>query len=750
MLGFRLTALGAALVVSTAASTTGGVSSNRLWNHRDVPFNEYGLPVRDRSGNPINYSRGQLGGRARLEPARTGAATSGPPFDASAFRFYAAFGSGIGKSNIVVADNGGRKEVYLGGSTSTFGPDDYWYALAYEPATGGYEQVFVSPYLANSFGIIARIEMADVDPNPGMEILVALDDGRIEVYAVADKKWLREIVTAASDLDGLAVADVDGDSTSEIIVCTRFPTSNLYVYAASGALEWQVAGVGGNDVVVAQMDADAALEIAVTDGSIVDAATHSVQWKRADGFGLHLGSADIDGDGMAELIVAEAWSFVRAYDVDQQFLKWSISTPQDIGAIHVTDIDADGVQELLVGDGQWGSIRAFDTVTQQLEWQVNNPEHGVTDIAAADVDADGKNELLWGAGASSSGADYFYVVDWTTKQFEWQNVHLDGPFVGPERADLDGDGSPEIVAASWKSKSDYDSGRILVFDGRTFALRGMSAPIADNFAWTGLHDLRLRDVDGDGRAEILVAADRLYDGIVEIYGFDASNTFTLKWTNTTRPYGAPFYSVEAADVDGDGQMEIVAGNGQAHSGAEGIFVYVYDYATRSEEWHSPQVGGSWAPITGLQVGDTDGDGTLDIAGMVKGGDTYIFDGPTKQLEAILPGQGTALRLYGTAPVNIMVGDVNGDIAASQYRQGSYREVYRRNLVAKPVDGFTIGADRTLWLGSDGTLRAMTLDGTILWESARYGTVFGERTLPWSATGGFLSAGSYAIIGFQRR
>jgi hypothetical protein len=67
-----------------------------------------------------------------------------------------------------------------------------------------------------------------------------------------------------------------------------------------------------------------------------------------------------------------------------------------------------------------------------------------------------------------------------------------------------------------------------------------------------------------------------------------------------------------------------------------------------------------------------------------------------------------------------------------------------------VDGFTIGADRTLWLGSDGTLRAMALDGTTLWESARYGTVFGERTLSWSSTGGALSAGSYALIGFQRK
>jgi hypothetical protein len=59
-------------------------------------------------------------------------------------------------------------------------------------------------------------------------------------------------------------------------------------------------------------------------------------------------------------------------------------------------------------------------------------------------------------------------------------------------------------------------------------------------------------------------------------------------------------------------------------------VYVYDYATRNEEWQSPSTGGI---LTGLEIADVDGDGALEMLAMRSAGDLYVFDGPTGQLEA---------------------------------------------------------------------------------------------------------------------
>jgi hypothetical protein len=712
---------------------------------RGIRYNRQGDIIVDAAAKKLNYSKNQMKDKRKMLPANLSAQMaadiSQTSFVADPAWFYAPFGSGIGTSNIVVEKNREVPEIYLGGSTSTFGMNNYWYVLRYVPSANEYRQMYVSQYFSAG---IRRIRVANVVGDSAMEIIVALADGRILLYNQATRKLLKDIPTAADGLTGMDVADINGAGPNELILCT---SDHLYVYSGAGELKWHMVVTEASDVVVAQMDDDKALEIAVTGGQVIDSATKSVQWTWSDGFGNILKAADIDGDGRKELIAAEGWYFVCAYDVEQKLQKWSIPTDLDVDALYVGDIDNDGVQELIIGDGQWGALHAYNAETQTEEWSINNPDHGVTAIAVADVDNDGKPEILWGAGASSTGPDHLRIADLTTRQTEWASIHLDGPFIGPEKGDLDGDGVPEIVVASWASESGYGSGRILVFSARG-SLRAVSGEIAGGLAWTGTHDLKLRDVDNDNRMDILVAADRLHDGVIEVYGFDTANDFTLKWTNNTRPFGAVFYSVEAVDIDSDGSMEIIAGAGREHTGAEGVFLHVYDYATRNEKWHSTQMGGYWDAITAVGLDDIDMDGKKEIVGMVSSGGAYIFDGPSKELEAILPGENTAMRIRGQS---IIFGDAAGDISINRYQSesGSYAEVFRRNYIPGPIDGFTISPNGYFWIGSGGVLFTIAKStGETLWKSADYGTMFGRRTAFFCGSNLFVSSGSNGIIGFR--
>lgn len=720
-----------------------------------APVNGAGAPVLDAQGHPVNYTREQLAGanpnaapRLTAGPASTLRVFGQADSTQQPFWQYAVFGSAIGASNIVIGpppSGDGASEVLLGSnSLDNFGGDDFWQSIRRNPTTGNYDQLFVSPLYSST---IMRLALANVlgDSNP--EIVVMLSDGGVYLYDFATKADLGFFSNGLSGLEGLSLTDLDGDGYAEVIVTTL---NDLFVFNGSGALLWQVAGAGGYDVVAGQMDNDAALEIAGTSGKVVDAATHTVQWSYTAGFGVRLRLAPFTGETYQQLISAQAWQYVYSYDVARKLPRWSIVTAQDIGGLRVADVTSDGTPEVIIGDNQWGSIHVYDLLTQVQKWSTSNPEHGVTDIAVGDVDNDGVVDLLWGAGWSSTGSDFLYVAATTgSHAIKWQSLDLEGPFLGPAIGDLDGDGAPELVVCSTYSEAAYSSGRILVFDLATLTLRGISAPVVNNFAWTGVHDLKLRDLDGDGHMDILIGADYLYDGAIEVYSFSSTNTFTLKWSNTTRPSGSPFNMVEVADLDGNGTSEIIAGNSVAHTGSEGVYVYIYDYPSGINPWRSVLLAPIFNAVTGLVVQDLDRNGSKEIAALVSTGDLYTFDGPTRELRNLLQNPSYTLLSSRPKPSNLIVGDDVGIGHFLQYRNESYQQKLSRQL-GSSLDGITV-LGNGLWTGADGflDLRIAPSYTQVVWESPFIGSGFGRFVATERRDGQnrVFSSSSYAVLGF---
>jgi hypothetical protein len=724
------------------------------------PANALGSPVRDAEGHGINYSRQQLSRTGISAPQAVNEHADGPSVaprgfvpaggTAPPFWQYAIFGSAIGLSNIIIDQapaGGGAREIIIGGNSgSDFGADDFWQVLRHNATTGSYDAVFVSPlYTAR----IKRIVVGNVVGDAQQEIAVALQDGRIYLYDLATKAERGLINTGINGLEAFCLADLDGDGYAELIVVTNNSTipNGLFVFDRDGNLLWQVAGAWGSDVVCGQMDNDPALEIAISKGYVVDTATHAVQWAHTadgDGFGYYLKLAPLPGANYQQLIGANMWNHVDAYDVATQSVRWTINTPQDIGAIEIADVDNDGTPEVIIGDGQFGTVHVHDLITQAQKWAVTNPAHGVTNIAVADVDNDGVLDLIWGAGYSSTDSDFLYVANTTgSHAIKWHNVDLVGPFLGPVIGDLDGDGQPELVVCSFESESSYESGRILVFDAATLDFRGISPGVVGNFSWTGVQDLKLRDVDGDGRMEIVVAADRLYDGVIEIYGFNSSNTFTLKWTNATRPPARMFTKVDVADLDGNGTSEIIGGT-EVNSVTP---LYIFDYPSTTNPWLSPSLTGT---VTGLVVEDLDGHGGKEFAVLVSNGDLYTFDGPTRQLESVLPQTGGKL-ISRRSPSGLIKGDAAGVGHFLQYSNNSYTESFSRQLASATPDGINVLPDGGLWTGTGGALnlRVPPSYDSVEWQSPFFGVGFGRFVATDFRNGQarVFSSARHAVAGF---
>jgi len=679
----------------------------------------------------------------QLPPMAPAGGDAHTPAASQPLRVYAEFGIGIGRSNLVVEDSLGLPRIYAGASTEDYWGRDYWYVLRFDPATAAYRHEFVSPLQASS---IRRLALARLTPGAQTVLLVALENGDILIHERERNEEVGRIRTWIADLAGLWPVDLDGDGGDELLVTSE---RDFYVYSGDGTRLVHRSGIGGVDVIAGQMDRDRELEVALSSGRVLDAATWTTECFWPGGFGSDLELSDFDGDGMEELIFADDGRACSAFDVDTCTLKWSITVGLP-DVVHAVDLDRDGVEELLVGTEGWGGLTCYDMRTPRPLWSINSGLSGVAGLTTADADGDGELEILWGAGVTSTGSDAFFASDWQTQSHEWESPDLDGPFLGPAQGDVDGDGEPEVVTASTTTESGYQSGRIVVLDA-DLRVEAISAGVI-GFPEVGIvHDVRLHDVDGDPEMEILIALDDSSGGEIHIYDYFLPGIFSRSWTVSTLPTHTPFQVVQAGDVDLDGDLEILGGTGLATRGDALERVYVYDHASGQEEWHSRELEDTGDWIGALEVADTDGDGIPEILAMSFLGRLYVFDGRSHRLEAEIPGRFTSLALTrdGAGLPVILLGDDFGWLAAYGHRGTGYLRLGAWPLATSPVAGVAVGPDLALLLATTGQLRLYPSPQATgpVWESPSYDPLLGRHMIFLPACGRLVTAGRYAVLAF---
>jgi hypothetical protein len=550
---------------------------------------------------------------------------------------YGIFGSNIGQAGLLTADldGDGIPEIIAGASTGGFGDNSFWYVLR-KDGNGGYQQIWRS----EDYGVtVIGIKLVDLNDDGKADVVVALADGTIHIY---DGPTLQEFrrLTVASPLKDLAIADLNNDGKKEIVTTDGIGVS---VYSAvSGALQWSVATGGGSSLAVGNVDADPLPEIVTTsyggNGYVLNGVGGAVKWTYSNSFGAKVLLADLNGDGKNEIIGASSWYKITIFDGSLKSPIWEIATNLDIDAVAIIDTDGDAIPEIVYGDGQWGKIHAIDVRTHAEKWSIGNPADGVSGIAFADVDLDGKKEILWGSGGGDTGADFLYVADPATGTVKWQNQDMQG-LSALAVGDLNNDGTDKIVMVTATSNSGYDEGIIHVFDTLSHHLEfQQKLGVPD---WMGNNRVvRIGDVNGDGRSEFVVSTANLYDGMIKVYD---GATRALK--GQTAGYSGNFFSAIAiGDVDNDGKVEIVAGQGREHTGAQGVYLIVFDGATLQEKWRSVDLGDYWGSVYDIKLADLDKDGHQEIILSLTDDRLIVFDGVTHAAKLMLNTPARALEV----------------------------------------------------------------------------------------------------------
>jgi hypothetical protein len=286
----------------------------------------------------------------------------------------------------------------------------------------------------------------------------------------------------------------------------------------------------------------------------------------------------------------------------------------------VVDVNQDGTPDVVFNafagsNLQTGVLRALNGATGQELWTVTAPEYrvrGSAQLAAGDIDHDGRVELC-----TVAEADTGVICFEHDGAFKFRTASSPNTRGGPSLADLDGDGSVEILngnqvfsatgALKWVGSD--GTGGPGTFGPLSFAvdLDGDGFQEVINGRAIYEHDGQLRcthptlgqglaavgNFDGDSAGEVVVVSG----GTVALMDSDC----TPKWQVSLQgggTGGAP----AIADADGDGQPEI---------GVAGSTRYTVIETDGTVKWTSP-IQGSSSGVGSSAAFDFDGDGKAEF------------------------------------------------------------------------------------------------------------------------------------------
>jgi hypothetical protein len=248
--------------------------------------------------------------------------------------------------------------------------------------------------------------------------------------------------------------------------------------------------------------------------------------------------------------------------------------------VAVGDVNGDGVVDVIAAPGKGGKLADGTLNVRVFNGTDGAPLPGVLGtgfrpfgdafnkgihVASADVNGDGFSDIIVAPGTGMSpivkvisGADGTTVLREITTGFPNSKPYKKG--VRVTAGDVNGDTVPDIIAHAGMGASSL----IRVFDGTTGnqlpGAVGSFNPFVGQANVKGGLFIAAGDVNGDGRADIIAASGKTSTLLRVFSGLDGSQ---LGETTADAAGYKGGIRVAAADLDGDGLLDVIIGTGKA-------------------------------------------------------------------------------------------------------------------------------------------------------------------------------------------
>jgi hypothetical protein len=469
----------------------------------------------------------------------------------------------------------------------------------------------------------------------------------------------------------VTTTDVNGDGRPDIIVVNRYAslTGPDHSYGTVGVL------------------------INNGDGTFT---THAYN---VGGFPFAVATADLNGDGMPDIIVADhndnavttLVNYGGLFLVEPKITASDHTTNPFLSSMTVADINGDGRPDIITSDYHYGTVSVLLNTTPAggfatpptfaaPETFAAGPSPAA--ITAADLNGDGKPDI---AVANYTAGTVSVLLNQTTAGASTASFAAPQAFAagnGPYAivaADLNGDGKPDLAV------TDFSTGTVSVLlNTSTAGTLSFAAP-ATFAAGRTPAGLAVADVNGDGQPDLIVA-DYLAGNVSVLLGngdgsflsqqgeqlvsvmpasfagrpgliaADAGGTITEYLQNSGGSFSSlPSFavtggldSVQTADLNGDGIPDLVVADA---SGTVSVLLGNGDGSFSTEQTFN------YGPGALVALGDLAGDGIEDIV---------IVDPSTGLAHVLLgTGEGTFTPVASTVNLgpgasSVTLADVNGD------------------------------------------------------------------------------------------